>query len=141
MGRRDEIIWENVDRIRKQKKLTKKRLADLAGTAPQYLTQLKNGRGFGNDILERLADALDVDVSVLMQGAPEDKKGDKTAELLEKLVDSLTARVKTLEKEIARYQASEDSQWERINKITDALLEYRTSGNRSVLEKLRETGM
>lgn len=67
MKRRDEIIWNNINRISKEKGWNLTRLAKEAGTNTSALNNIKSGvRGIGNDLLKKFADAFKVDQAVLL---------------------------------------------------------------------------
>lgn len=58
---------ENIRKIREYKKITGKRLAELAGYAPSYISELENNKTTPSILtLENVAKALDVPLSVIM---------------------------------------------------------------------------
>lgn len=67
MKRRDEIIWNNISRLTKEKGWSLTKLAKEAGTNTSALNNIKSGvRGIGNDLLKKFADAFKVDQAVLL---------------------------------------------------------------------------
>ncbi len=53
--------------LREHRGMTQKRLAELAGTDPMYISQIENGRARGGlDVMRNIAAALKVDLDVLV---------------------------------------------------------------------------
>lgn len=62
------VIRENIKRIRKEKNLTQQDLADLTDISREYICDIENesrNKHITIAFLSRIADALDVDISVL----------------------------------------------------------------------------
>lgn len=65
--KKDEIIWDNIERITKEKGWSFVELAKKSKTRPQTLNNIKSGvRGIGSNLLNRFSDALNVDVEELL---------------------------------------------------------------------------
>ena len=64
-----------IKELRKEKGLTQKKLAELAGISQPYLNDLENGNRMGKqETLQRIADPLGVTVEILKgETAPEAK--------------------------------------------------------------------
>lgn len=85
-----------IKEIRKQKKLTQKAVADLAGLSPSYFADLERGDSPINSIrLEAIARALDVHPSELIEGG-EDPADVKLREDYSSLSDEQKAVVRQL---------------------------------------------
>lgn len=66
-----EILAENIKEKRKKKGLTQEKLAEKAGMSLQYLAMLELASKFpSGDMLERLANALDIETYELLAIAP-----------------------------------------------------------------------
>lgn len=65
--KKDEIIWQNIERLTKQKGWSFVDLASKSGTRPQTINSIKSGiRGIGAILLNRFAAALEVQEEELM---------------------------------------------------------------------------
>jgi len=66
-----EIFAENLKKIRRKKGLTQEKLAEKANMSLQYLALLELARKFpSGEMLERLANALDIETYELLAVAP-----------------------------------------------------------------------
>jgi len=66
-----EIFAENLRKIRRKKGLTQEKLAEKANMSLQYLALLEIARKFpSGEMLERLANALDIETYELLAVAP-----------------------------------------------------------------------
>lgn len=72
-SQRDQIIWDNVEKILNEKKWTLVDLAKAMDVTPQAVNSLKSGlRGIGQKSLKKLAAALDVEeIRLLAVSIPE----------------------------------------------------------------------
>lgn len=68
---------QNIRWLRTQKSLTQAKLAQKCGLSQAYINELENGRKTNPsvEVLKRLADALDVPVSVLFYESEKGSKG------------------------------------------------------------------
>ncbi|GIO24281.1 helix-turn-helix domain-containing protein [Oceanobacillus sp. J11TS1] len=59
-------IHEKIEFIRQQKKITKTQIAEICSKTPAWYTNISNGKTkIDVDTLEKIADALDIDVKML----------------------------------------------------------------------------
>lgn len=67
MNKKDEIIWNNIETLRKQRGWTYTELAKRAGTGTSGIGNIKQGiRGIGNALIKKFAAAFNVDEEVLL---------------------------------------------------------------------------
>jgi transcriptional regulator with XRE-family HTH domain len=92
-----EIFAENLRKIRRKKGLTQEKLAEKANMSLQYLALLELGRKFpSGDMLERLANALDIETYELLAVASSANNE------LELLRNDIIREVKTLNESLAK---------------------------------------
>jgi len=92
-----EIFAENLRKIRREKGLTQEKLAEKANMSLQYLALLEIGRKFpSGEMLERLANALDIETYELLAVAPSANNE------LELLRNDIIREVKTLNESFAK---------------------------------------
>lgn len=53
-----KLMGENLARLRKEKRLTQERLAEMIETNAGHISQMEKGRGIGPDVLAKLCNAL-----------------------------------------------------------------------------------
>jgi len=90
------MIGRKIEKLRKEKKLSREKLGAMVGISYSYLYQLETGRmkTTSNDILEKIAKALDVSVMELTMGEEEVP--------LDKKMDRLEKEFKTLSKQLEK---------------------------------------
>jgi len=92
-----EILAENIKEKRRKKGLTQEKLAEKAGMSLQYLAMLELARKFpSGEMLERLANALDIETYELLAIAPSANNE------LETLRNDIIYEVKTLNETLAK---------------------------------------
>jgi len=92
-----EIFAENLKKIRRKRGLTQEKLAEKANMSLQYLALLELARKFpSGDMLERLANALDIETYELLAVAPSANNE------LELLRNDIICEVKTLNESFAK---------------------------------------
>jgi transcriptional regulator with XRE-family HTH domain len=92
-----EIFAENLKKIRRKKGLTQEKLAEKANMSLQYLALLEIARKFpSGEMLERLANALDIETYELLAVAPSANNE------LELLRNDIISEVKTLNETLAK---------------------------------------
>lgn len=83
------MIWKNVERLLREKSWTLAELGRQAGITPQHLNALRTGdKGIGEQILQRLAEALNVPPEHLVSPA-KDHSLRRIAAALERIADAL----------------------------------------------------
>lgn len=60
-------INEKVEQIRQKKGITKKHIAEKCGHSPAWYTDILKGRPIKVDTLEKIADALEVDIRIFFE--------------------------------------------------------------------------
>lgn len=60
-------INEKIEQIRKSKGITKKHIAEKCGHTPAWYTDILKGRSIKVDTLQKIADALEVDIIVFFE--------------------------------------------------------------------------
>lgn len=76
MALQDTFV-KNLKTIRKHKKMTQEKLADLCGTDTCYISQIETGRRFPSiQFIEKLAHSLDVDAGEFFTAAHTKTKED-----------------------------------------------------------------
>jgi len=91
-----EILAENIKEKRRKKGLTQEKLAEKAGMSLQYLAMLELSHKFpSGEMLERLANALDIETYELLAIAPSANNE------LEILRNNIIYEVKTLNETLA----------------------------------------
>ena len=60
-------INEKIEQIRKGKGVTKKHIAEKCGHTPAWYTDIVKGRSIKVDTLQKIADALEVDVRIFFE--------------------------------------------------------------------------
>ena len=92
-----QILAENIKEKRKKKGLTQEKLAEKAGLSLQYLAMLELAHKFpSGEMLERLANALDIETYELLAIAPSANNE------LEILRNNIICEVKTLNESLAK---------------------------------------
>jgi len=94
-----EILAENIKEKRRKKGLTQEKLAEKAGMSLQYLAMLELAHKFpSGEMLERLANALDIETYELLAIAP---SADNELEILRNdIISEIKALNETLAKDI-----------------------------------------
>ena len=92
-----KILAENIKEKRKKKGLTQEKLAEKAGISLQYLAMLELAHKFpSGEMLERLANALDIETYELLTIAPSANNE------LEILRNDIICEVKSLNESLAK---------------------------------------
>lgn len=66
----DKRIGEQIKELRKERNLTQEELAELLKVSPNYIAMIETGRRQGKFILQKIADALGVESSVISGDKP-----------------------------------------------------------------------
>jgi len=92
-----EILAENIKEKRRKKGLTQEKLAEKAGMSLQYLAMLELAHKFpSGEMLERLANALDIETYELLAIAP---SADNELEILR---NDIISEIKELNETLAK---------------------------------------
>jgi len=108
-----EILGVNLRKNRRKKGLTQEKLAEMADISLRYIAMLELGKSFpSGEMLERLANALDIETYELLAVAPSANNE------LELLRNDIIREIKTLNETLAR-----DITGEVINAIKQSFAE------------------
>ena len=140
MKKKDEIVFNNIEVLRRKGNLTYRNLAKKMDVKPQMIANIKNGsRGIGTELLKKFAKALKVDESVLLKGIEnsQDKNDDWT---MKALVESMQGQInvqslgiESLLKRIEAQGKALQSLQEHCNRISRKLAEAASKGDITVL--------
>ena len=89
------LLGRNIKRYRKHKGFSQEQLAEIIGVSVKHLSTIENGSAFiSADLLQRLAETLDVDVYKLFYDGPlfQPPFGEEKNKQIENLIDMQVIR-------------------------------------------------
>ena len=97
MAINENIIGDNIKRIRKEKKITQKELGEMLGVSQSAINQFENNKSTPKtQTLQKIADALDVPISFLMGFDLFNSKLKKNPKILELYAGSAQKQVENI---------------------------------------------